>query len=124
MKCVGSQRVTGDNFNRMNTIPSDSSIPGEKLFLGDALQGSRHSGKKYHTVGRKGGGAHLTLYDPAAGGESAETLNPARWLENSSNFVGVITASDTSESSRTDLERAMTSLTPSDVVVRSHFFMK
>lgn len=56
MKCVGSQRVTGDNFNRMNTIPSDSSIPGETLFWGDALQGSRHSGKKIAHSWKKHGG--------------------------------------------------------------------
>lgn len=60
---MGSHRATGDNFNWMNTIPSYSSIPVEKLFLGDALQGTRHSGKKYHTVGRNGGMTHLTLYE-------------------------------------------------------------
>lgn len=74
MECVGSQRVTGDNFNWMNTIPFYSSIPVEKLFLGDALQGTRRSGKKYHTVGRNRRMTHLTLYDILQAEIGAKTL--------------------------------------------------
>lgn len=94
MKCVGSQRVTGDNFNWMNTIPSYSSIPVEKLFLGDALQGTRHSGKKYHTVGRNGGMTHLILYAVLPPGKGVNTrvsyTQSSFWLENKSNFESVI----------------------------------
>lgn len=91
MKCVSSQRVAGNNLNRMNTIPSYSSIPVEKLFLGDALQGSRHSGKKYRTVGRNGGMTHLTLYEMLQPGKGAKTVSQSSfWLENKSNFVGVM----------------------------------
>lgn len=73
MKCVGFHRAV-DNFNWMNTIPSYSSIPAEKLFLGDTLQGTRHSGKKYHTVGRNERMTHLTLYEVLQPGIGAKTL--------------------------------------------------
>lgn len=36
MKCAGSQGATGDNFNRMSTIPSHSGVSsGEGYFWGD-----------------------------------------------------------------------------------------
>lgn len=59
--------------NWMNTIPPYSSIPVEKLFLGNALQGIRHSGEKYHTVGRNECMTHLTLYEVLVPGIGAKT---------------------------------------------------
>lgn len=79
MKRVGSHGATGDNFNWVNTIPSYSSIPVEKLFWGDAFTRHRAQRKDIpHSWRKRGNDTSDAVCGPAAGRKVQKHVNPAQ----------------------------------------------